>query len=446
MYNASLHFTNRHILRLFLPIAAELLLHYTVGIADSVMVASVGEAAVSGVSLMDFVISFFNSLLTALAVGGTVVMGQYIGNADRPRAASAAAQMIVLLAAAGTLLALAAYALRTFITNQLFGGLAPDVQHHADVYFGILAASLPFMGIYSAGASVFRSLGNTVLPLRIMIAANLVNVAGNAVLIYGFGMGTEGIALPTLTVRILSALAVMAALAVHVRRSGAEVHARADIRIARSFFTVGLPYSFENGMFYLGRVLVLIMVASYGTASIAANAVAQAVTLFQVLPGMAAAAGIPLVVSRCVGAGRFDLARLYNRRIVAGIYAAHVVSCAAVMAALPKVLEVYDLSPEATSMAGNIITVHALFVVLVWPASYALPSTLRAAGDTRFPMVVSIACMLLCRVAFSYVLGTIAGLGVLGVWLGLFVDWVVKGTIFLLRYLGHKWERFRIVE
>ena len=162
MDTARIHFSNRDILLLFLPIAGELLLHYTVGIVDSIMVASVGEAAVSGVSLMDFVISFFNSLLTALAVGGTVVIGQYLGNVDRLRAADAAVQMVLLMALAGTLLALAAYALQPFITGRLFGDLAPDVRRHADVYFGILAASLPFMGVYSAGAAV--TAGMTVCP------------------------------------------------------------------------------------------------------------------------------------------------------------------------------------------------------------------------------------------------------------------------------------------
>lgn len=446
MNTASIHFTNREILLLFLPIAGELLLHYTVGIADSIMIASVGEAAVSGVSLMDFTVSFFNSLLTALAVGGTVVIGQHIGNADRRKTAEAAVQTVMLLAAAGTLLAVAAYVLRPFITGSLFGELAADVHYHADVYFGILAASLPFMGVYSAGAAVFRSMGNTVLPLRIMIIANILNVAANAVLVYGFGMQTEGIAYPTLAVRILSAAAIMVLLVFHARRRHMAFRMRIVPSVARSIFAVGLPCCFENGMFYLGRVLVLIMVASFGTAAIAANAVAQAVTLFQVLPGMAAAAGIPVVISRCVGAGRYDMARFYNCRIIKGIYAVHVLSCALVAALLPAVLALYGLSDEATSMARQIVLVHALFVVVVWPASYALPVTFRAAGDTRFPMAVSVACMLLCRVVFSYVFGVILGIGVLGVWLGLFVDWIVKGLIFVFRYAGGKWQEFRLVD
>lgn len=446
MNTISTRFTYRDILLLFLPIAGELLMHYTVGIVDSIMVAGVGEAAVSGVSLMDFVISFFNSLLTALAAGGMVVMGQHLGNADRHNAVDTAVQMILLLAVVGTAITLIAYILQSFITGHLFGHLATNVQHHANVYFGIVAASLPFLGIYSAGAAIFRTLGNTTLPLRIMIIANILNVIGNAVLIYGFKMGTIGIALPTLTVRMLAAVAIIVLLILHAKRRRMILRIRFSMRNIRSFFAVGLPYCFENGMFYFGRVLVLIMVASFGTASIAANAVAQAVTLFQVLPGMAAVAGIPVIVSRCVGAGSFLRARFYNIRIIKGIYIAHLASCAIVILLLPLLLWLYGLSQEATYMARNIILLNAGFVVIIWPASYALPATFRAAGDTRFPMKVSVMCMLLCRVGFSYLLGITTGLGVVGVWLGLFVDWIVKGLIFVAHYKNRNWQNFRLVE
>ena len=157
----------------------------------------------------------------------------------------------------------------------------------------------------------------------------------------------------------------------------------------RVIVRLGLPYCFENGMFYLGRVLVLMMVASFGTAAIAANAVAQAIVLFQVLPGMAAVTGITVVVSRCVGAGSYHLARFYTRRIVRGIYLGHVVSCVAVCTALPLILDIYGLPPETTALARTIVLIHAAFTLVVWPASYALPATFRAAGDTRFPMIVS---------------------------------------------------------
>ena len=444
MKSSGLHFSDHALLMLILPIGGELLLHYTVGIADSMMVASVGEAAVSGVSLMDFVISFFNSILTALAFGGGVVVGQQLGAGGDGRNPAASLQTVLILLNAGLLLMGAAIALSPWLTGGLFGPLAPEVKANADVYIRILVYSLPFMGLYSAGAAIFRAYGNTSLPLRLMTGANVLNVAGNAVAIYLMGAGTAGVAVSTLVARILAAVLILALLSVRLHRAGESPGRGLSMSLWRVIVRLGLPYCFENGMFYLGRVLVLMMVASFGTAAIAANAVAQAIVLFQVLPGMAAVTGITVVVSRCVGAGSYHLARFYTRRIVRGIYLGHVVSCVAVCTALPLILDIYGLPPETTALARTIVLIHAAFTLVVWPASYALPATFRAAGDTRFPMIVSVVCMLLCRVAFSWMLGVWAGMGVVGVWLGMFGDWIVKGVIFLCRYNTRAWEKYRI--
>ena len=160
---------------------------------------------------------------------------------------------------------------------------------------------------------------------------------------------------------------------------------------------------------------------------------------------MAAVTGITVVVSRCVGAADFRMAEHYNNRIVGGIYLCHLVSCTAVAVFLPLILHLYNLSPQATALTRQLVLLHAAFTVAVWPVSYALPSTFRAAGDTRFPMYVSVACMLVCRVGFSYILGISMGMGVVGVWLGMFGDWIAKGAIFALRYRSRKWQNFRIV-
>ena len=434
-------FSDKALLLLFLPIAGELALHYSVGIFDSMMVSSVGEAAVSGVSLMDFVIS----LLTALAVGGGVVVGQHIGNMQEKESSAAAMQTLLLLSVSGVVLCAAALLLQPLIVNSLFGDLAPEVRRHATVYFEIIAFSLPFLGIYSAAAAVFRAHGNTALPLRIMIAANILNVAGNAFTIYIMNMETRGVAIATLGARVFSAVVITVLLLKQTPRKEISAFIRPDIPAARRIIRLGIPYSFENGMFYLGRILVLIMVASFGTASIAANAVAQAIVLFQVLPGMAAVTGITVVVARCVGAEDFKKAEHYNNRIAGGIYLFHFASCMLILLLLPLIMQLYNLSPEATRLTKQIVMLHAFFTMAVWPASYALPATFRAAGDTRFPMIVSVSCMLLCRVGFSYILGIVLGMGVVGVWLGMFGDWIVKGIIFIIRYRSRKWQNFRLV-
>lgn len=438
-------FSNKDLMLLFLPIAGELALHYSVGIADSMMISSMGEDAVSGVSLMDFVVSFFNSLLTALAIGGGVIVGQRLGNSQHSEAVNDATQTMLLLIVAGVVLSLVCYALQPFIVNKLFGHLDASVTHHAQVYLSVIAASFPFLGIYSAGAAIYRSYGNTALPLRIMIIANVLNVAGNALAIYALGLGTWGVAAATLISRIFAAAAITVLLARAFMRRYNCFRMSPQIATIKKIVHLGAPYSFENGMFYLGRVLVLIMVASFGTASIAANAVTQAIILFQVLPGMAAVTGITVVVARCVGAGDFKKAEYYNNHIVKGIYIAHVISCAVVLALMPLIMHLYNLSPEATRLTEELVLIHAGFTIVVWPASYALPATFRAAGDTQFPMKVSVACMLICRVGFSYLLGVMLGMGVIGVWLGMFGDWIVKGVIFLMRFRSRKWQSYRLV-
>ena len=354
-------------------------------------------------------------------------------------------QTLLLLSVSGVVLCAAALLLQPLIVNSLFGDLAPEVRRHATVYFEIIAFSLPFLGIYSAAAAVFRAHGNTALPLRIMIAANILNVAGNAFTIYIMNMETRGVAIATLGARVFSAVVITVLLLKQTPRKEISAFIRPDIPAARRIIRLGIPYSFENGMFYLGRILVLIMVASFGTASIAANAVAQAIVLFQVLPGMAAVTGITVVVARCVGAEDFKKAEHYNNRIAGGIYLFHFASCMLILLLLPLIMQLYNLSPEATRLTKQIVMLHAFFTMAVWPASYALPATFRAAGDTRFPMIVSVSCMLLCRVGFSYILGIVLGMGVVGVWLGMFGDWIVKGIIFIIRYRSRKWQNFRLV-
>ena len=480
-------FTDKMLWTLFLPLMAEQFLKYTVGIADSMMVSGIGEAAISGVSLIDFVISLFNSLFTALAIGGSVVVSQYIGKGLPGQAGRASLQLLWLNALLSLLVMLGLYLLRPFILGCLFGNLDADVESHARVYLDITALSLPFLAVYSAGAAIFRCAGNTVLPMKIMLGMNLLNVVGNAVFIYGLDMETAGAAWSTLLSRFLSAVLVcfclfrarlpfMQALkpvpdseeryreeawsglgsgnpawigsspgagsGQKFRKGKKKI---ADASILGKILKVGFPYGFENCMFYMGRILVLGMVASFGTSSIAANSVAGSIVLFQVLPGMAIVAGMPVVIARCVGAGDYAQAKFYNRKIIGYTYLCHIVSCLLVLLLLPLVLRVYGLSDVTALLTRRIVWLHALFTLLLWPLCYVLPTTFRASGDVRFPMWVSILSMIFCRLLFSWIFGIVLGGGVVGIWLGMFVDWFAKGVVSLWRYFSGKWMEFRLL-
>lgn len=444
---ARLFVTASRLICLFLPLVVEQLLKYTVGLADSIMVTHVGEAAVSGVSLVNFMMSLLTGLFSAIAVGGSAVISQYMGRHREQDARQTATQLVALVGGFSLVVIACIYLFKEYLLTHLFGTLSADVYHHADTYFTITALSIPFLSVYAAGAALFRCMNNTKLPMQIMLLMNVVNVAGNALFIYGFRMGTEGIAIPTLVSRVLAAV-IMLILVADKRR---DIHIvpvprfRFCLKTVRQILNIGIPFGMETGVFHVGRILVAGMVASFGTVAIAANAVAGTIVLFQVLPGMAVVFGMTSVIARHVGARDYKNAKYNNLIIIGIIYLFHLVSCTLVIVLLPHILALYGLSEQAARLSEQIVRTHALFTILVWPLSYALPTTFRAAGDARYPMIVNVLCTLFGRVACSYLLGIHLGLGVPGIWLGMFVDWIIKGGLFLYRYISGKWLKHTII-
>ena len=439
-------FSNADLLRLFIPIVIEQFLEYLVGLADSVMISHVGEAAVSGVSLVDFLMALLISIFAALSTGGAVVAGQLLGQKRTKEARGAANQLVWFSFAVSLVIMLLVYACKDLILKGLFGRISPDVYAHANEYLLIVSTSIPFLALYSAGAAIFRSMGNSKLPMNIMLGMNFVHVGLNALFIYAFKFGTAGVAVSTTVSRVGAAI-ILAALILndkHELRLARTLRHRFDWEMIRKILSIGVPYGFENGMFYFGRLLILSLVATFGTAAIAANSVAGTLVMFQVLPGMSIGLGMTVVISRCVGSGDFAQARHYTRRILGLVYAVQAISAVAVIAMLPVFLRVYGLSSEATSLIRQLVWGHGIAMVLVWPLAYTLPVTFRAAGDAKFPMAVSMLSMVFCRIALAYLFSLHFGMGVVGTWGAMFVDWIVKAAVFVRRYLGEKWTRFGI--
>jgi len=434
-------FTNKELFRLFLPLTIEQLLEYTVGLANSIMVAHVGEAAVSAVSLVEFIMALLISIFAALATGGAVIAGQYLGKADVKRARDSADQLIWFAGAVSIAIMLLVYGAKSFILHTMFGEISEDVRTHADAYLMIVALAIPSLAVYNAGAAIFRTMGNARLPMYIALMMGVTNIAGNALAVYGLGYGTIGIAASTLVSRTFGAVfivlyALNPGLQLHIRK---RLSPQLALGTVKRIMSIGVPFGFENGVFYFGRLVVLSLVATFGTAAIAANAVAGTLAMFSVLPGMAIGLGMTVVIAKCVGAGDYRQARYYNKKILAIVYVSHVAMNVLVVAALPLVLRIYDLSEAATALTYKITLWHAVGAITIWPLAYTLPVTFRAAGDARYPMAVSIAAMFICRVAMSYVLGSCFGMGMFGTWLAMFLDWIIKSILYLHRYFNNKW-------
>lgn len=436
-------FSNQDLAVLFFPLVIEQTLKYSLGLADSMMIASVGEAAISGVSLIDFVLSFITSLFAALLVGGSAVISQYIGAQETVQANKAANQLVLIVGLFSLFLCVAVYAAKSFILNYLFGQLAPDVYAHAEIYLTITASSLPFLALYSAGANLFRCMDNTRLPMKIMTVCNLLNIAGNAILIFCMGMETVGVALPTLFSRIVAAGWILGLLLNKKRKLYLfrQLRLSFDWLIIRRILGIGIPHGIENGMFFLGRILVLGMITSLGTAAIASNAVAGILSNFQVIPGMAVAFGTTVVIARCAGADDYEQVKYYNRKILGIVYVSQFVTSMTVLMLLPQIMRIYGLPAEIIRLTEQIMWIHTLFMIVLWPLSYILPATFRATGDARYPMAVSIIGLFAGRIFGSWLFGIHWQMGVLGVWLGMFADWIIKSACFIVRYYSGKWIR-----
>ena len=440
-------FSNRELANLIGPLVIEQLLAVFVGMADSIMVANVGEAAVSGVSLVDNIMILIINIFAALATGGAVVAGQYIGRKDEKSACKAATQLVWFVSLSAVAIMILVYLGKDIILNQVFGHITAEVKGHADIYLLIVTASIPFIALYNGGAAIFRAMGNSQVSMRVSLLMNAINVTGNAILVFGLRIGTAGVAIPTLISRMVAAIVITVLLCnqtriLHIERT---LKIRFDGRMIRKKLAIGVPNGLENSMFQLGKILVLSLVSTFGTYAIAANAVSNAIALFQILPGMAISLAITTVISQCVGANDYEQVHYYLKKLLAIIYVAMVGTVALIFLALPLILKAYNLSDQTAAAATNIIHFHGISAMIIWPLSFALPAAYRAAGDAKACMYTSIVSMWIFRIGFSYLVGKYMGLGVFGVWVAMVIDWVVRAICFIIRYFNGKWKHGAIV-
>lgn len=436
------HFTRRDLTRLLAPLVVEQFLAVTVGMADTMMVSYAGEAAISGVSLVDMLNLLIINIFAALATGGAVVISQYLGARDVESAKNGAGQLFHLAALAGVGIMALALAFARPLLGLLFGQIEPDVMDAALLYLRISAASYPFIALYNAGAALFRSMGNSKISMQVSILMNAVNVAGNAICVFGLGMGVAGVALPSLVGRAMAAGLILwrasnSANLVHVKAAQClRLHRGMALRI----LNIGIPSAFENSLFQLGRVLVVSIIAVFGTAQISANAVANNLDSIGCIPGQAIGLGLITVAGQCIGAQDQKAAISYTKKLVGLTYLVDGALNLAVILDMPLLLGLYNISAETHQLAWLLVFIHCACGIVLWPVSFVLPNALRAANDVRFTMMVSIASMMIWRLGFSYVLGIGFGMGAVGVWIAMIIDWVCRSLFFAGRFVSGKWK------
>ena len=444
-------FSNKELFHIILPLILQQVLAVTIGMVDTLMVSSAGEAAVSGVSLVNSLDTLLVIAFGALVSGGAVVVAQFLGQKNREGALSSAKQLLYSSTAVALAITVIGLLLHNFLLNLLFGDVEPDVMQNAKDYFIWVAFSFPFLAINNAGGAIYRVMGNSMMLISVMM--NILNAGGNAVLIYGFGLGATGAAISTLFARIVGTVVTLSLLRSHKNTVYVDKYLdyKPDFRIIKEILRIGVPNGIENSMFHFGKLLTQSLISSMSTAAIAANAVAAALANYQYMPGTAMANTMVTVVGRCVGAEEKGQAKRYSRILISATYVCLWVVVLVTFFIAKPVIGIYDLSPEGSEIAYDLIIYHAICAALIWPAAFTLPSALRAASDVRFPLVVSMFSMWTFRVALSYVFSLEVvnvfrlfsfpglGLGPLGVWVAMTVDWVFRTIFFVIRYLSGKW-------
>lgn len=440
-----IEFSNRDLRLLIVPLVIEQLLAIAVGLCDSIMVSYVGEAAISAVSLVDTVNVLLINAFSALATGGAVIVGQYLGRKEPQKAGHSGAQLLLFMAEISLVIMAVFYLAKGFVLGVVFGEVEPDVAAFADTYYVIVQASIPFLALYSAGAAIFRVMGNSRISMYVSALMNLINLVGNAVLIFGFHMGVEGVAIPTLVSRAVAAVVILIllyrpGLSLQIER----VTWKHDPYVVKNILRFGVPNGMESSMFQLGKILLLSTVSVLGTAAVAANAVGNMVATFQCIPGLAIGFAMVTVVSRCVGAGDYEKARFYTKKLMKYTYVMMGIAILISLVGLPWILQLYKVSEEAEACASQLVWLHGVLGAIFWPLSFTLPQALRAAGDTRYTMVSGTISMWTLRVGLGILMGRYWGLGVLGVWIAMCIDWLLRVTLFVVRFKGHKWETMGI--
>ena len=440
-------FTRRQLVTLIWPLLLEQFLSVSMGMADTLMVSGVGEAAVSSVSLVDSLNILILQILAALASGGAVVASQYLGRQDADNARRSAAQLYSVVGIATGAAMVVCIVLSRVILRGVFGSIDEDVMAFSQIYFIISAVSYPFMGLYSAGAALFRAQGNSKVSMRASLVMNVINIGGNALLIYGFGLGVLGAALATLFGRVVAAVWVL--VQQQQMENPLRVSEPADLLPRRELvgriLAIGVPSGLENGMFQIGKLCVSSLTSTLGTAAIAANAVAGSVSTMANIPGNTMSLAMIPVVGRCLGAGDKKQAKHYAVLLLGIAAAGLFVTNAVLFFVIPTVAVWFSLSAEALAMCVTVVRWFSVFSVFFWAGSFTLPNALRSGGDAKFTMLVSIVSMWTFRVVLSYFFVLQLHMGLTGVWFGMFIDWICRCLCFVIRFLRGKWMEHKVI-
>ncbi len=449
MQNNTHHlYNNLDLRKLLIPIIVEQLLSSLMGTADTMMVSNIGSAAISAVSLVDSINILVIQALSALSAGGAILCSQYLGSKNQKEANRSAQQVLFVMVVLSVMLSAFCLIFRNPLLRLIFGKVESDVMTNSQTYFLFTLLSFPFIGLYDAGASIMRSQNNSRSPMIISVISNFMNIAGNAILIFGFQMGVEGAAISTLVSRIFCAVVVIWQL-----RSENEpisirnyFSIRPDFHLIKKILFIGIPSGIENSMFQFGKLAIQSTVSTLGTVAIAAQAMTNILENLNGIAAIGIGIGLMTVVGQCLGANRKDEAIYYIKKLSWLAEAVVIASCLLVFALTKPITIIAGMESASAKLCLSMVTFITIVKPLSWVLAFIPPYGMRSAGDVKFSMITSCCTMWLCRVSLCIYLCRVWGFGPIAVWIGMFCDWTLRAIIFSIRFHSGKWLNHHVID
>jgi len=440
-------YSNAELRKLIVPIAIEQLLVVFVGFLSTIMVSSVGEDAVSAVSLVDSINQLFNNIFIALGTGGTVVVSQFIGKKKLNEAQYSAKQLMLIMSLITAIFTALCLAFSGTVLQLLFGSVTAGIMANARVCFFYTAMSYPFVALYYAGTALFRAIDRSRTTMYIAFIMNGLNIALNILLINVFNLGVLGVAISTVIAKAVACIIVLYLLAkkdnlIYINN---YFDTKFEWNYIKKILTIAIPSGIENGIFQFGKIILQRLVTTLGVYAVTAYAITSNANQLIVVTGYASGVGLITIIGRCVGAEEYEQAKYYIKKVLKWAYITVIAISTAFQLFLPWTLQLYSLSTTTTEIARLCITINFIGTILIWPTSFSLPNALRAANDARFTMLISIFSMVVFRCLLGYILALWFNLGVAGVWMAMMVDWLFRSIMFVYRYLGNKWQEKKLV-
>jgi len=412
------------------------------GMVSIMLISYVGEHATSALGMVDAITHLILALFAALTTGGTIVVSQYMGREDRASAKRAGGQAIMLSVVFSLVMFAVIAIFRDAILAALFAEAEADVMTAARTFLTILNFSYPIVAVTLTVFGIIRGTGDTFAPMIISVIMNGFNLVLGIILIWGLDLGVYGAAWALTASKLVGLLAAIWYLTKKAKnlRINKLKYFKPDFGRQKAILRLGLPTSFESGLFQAGRLITQVMIVYISTAAIAANTIGFAMMNFANVPGMALATGTMILVGQRVGRGQtHDIVKTSMFSLVIGFVFLMALGLLMILFRNP-IFATFNPTAETMEYLPTIVISYLLIAPFFWPASFILPACLRATGDVVYPMIVSISTMFSVRILLGFVLGIVLGMGITGVWIGMYLDWVARSAFFIPRMLRGKWK------